>query len=373
VKRIHRRRKPVFQTIISGKEVWNSVGLLGEANVLALVSRQVPGVKDVYFTHGGFGFYHAVVAIAQKRAGWSKQAILAAFAAFPPLKMVTVVDEDVNIRSAQDVEWALATRLDPGSGIVVIDKAFGHGLNPSFPNYLGPKVGFDATQPFPKRPEYERVAFRDVALEAYDIVQPEVKAAAKPAQIAPAPAAATAPLVAKSGDYDTDRIWQRGLEEYRRERGRGGEPSPVKPATSEDWNENRWWARELEEMKRERAAKKSAVPAPPAPAPAGKAQPRPSAAAAPASPAHAEPRAPRGASSDWDESRWWKRELEELKRERESKKAAAPAPPGRVAKPAAPRPAPPTPPLTARKPEPVRVEARPADDDDGGFFRGGAM
>ena len=88
VKKIHRRHKPVFQTILSGKEVWNSVGLLGEANVLALVSRQVPGVKDVYFTHGGCGFYHAVVAIAQKRAGWAKQAIMATFAAFPPLKMV---------------------------------------------------------------------------------------------------------------------------------------------------------------------------------------------------------------------------------------------------------------------------------------------
>ncbi|MBI3451921.1 MAG: UbiD family decarboxylase, partial [Rhodospirillales bacterium] len=98
VKKIHRRKNPVFQTILSGKEVWNSVGLLGEANVLALVSRQVPGIKDVYFTHGGCGFYHAVLAMAQKRAGWSKQAILAAFAAFPPLKMVTVVDDDVDIR-----------------------------------------------------------------------------------------------------------------------------------------------------------------------------------------------------------------------------------------------------------------------------------
>ena len=80
VRKIHRRRNPVFQTILSGKEVWNSVGLLGEANVLALVSKQVPGVKDVYFTHGGGGFYHAVVSIAQKRAGWSKQALLATFA-----------------------------------------------------------------------------------------------------------------------------------------------------------------------------------------------------------------------------------------------------------------------------------------------------
>ena len=56
VKKIHHRKQPVFQTILSGVEVWNSVGLLGEANVLALLQRQVPGVKDVYFSHGGCGF-----------------------------------------------------------------------------------------------------------------------------------------------------------------------------------------------------------------------------------------------------------------------------------------------------------------------------
>ncbi|HYB54671.1 MAG TPA: UbiD family decarboxylase, partial [Alphaproteobacteria bacterium] len=113
VRAIHHRARPVFQTILSGVEVWNSVGLLGEANVLALLQRQVPGVKDVYFSHGGCGFYHAVVKLAQQRAGWSKQAIMAAFAAFPPLKMVTIVDDDVDIRSSSDVEWAMATRLDP--------------------------------------------------------------------------------------------------------------------------------------------------------------------------------------------------------------------------------------------------------------------
>jgi 2,5-furandicarboxylate decarboxylase 1 len=186
VKRIHRRRKPVFQTIISGKEVWNSVGLLGEANVLALVSRQVPGVKDVYFTHGGCGFYHAVVAIAQKRAGWSKQAILATFAAFPPLKMVTVVDDDVDIRSASDVEWAMATRLNPQTGITVIENIFGHGLNPSFPDYLGHKVGFDACRPVPFRYEHDRAFTKKMALDALDIATKPM-AAPKRAEAASAP------------------------------------------------------------------------------------------------------------------------------------------------------------------------------------------
>ncbi len=179
VRAIHRRRTPVFQTILSGKEVFNSVGLLGEANVLNLLQRQVPGVRDVYFSHGGCGFYHAVVQMKQVREGWSKQAILAAFSAFPPLKMVTVVDEDVDIRNAGDVEWAMATRLDPVHGIVVLDKIFGHGLNPSFPDYLGAKVGFDATRPFPPTYEYDRAKVKKMKLDGLDIAIPEPPAASR--------------------------------------------------------------------------------------------------------------------------------------------------------------------------------------------------
>ena len=176
VKAIHHRAEPVFQTIISGVEVWNSVGLLGEANVLALLQRQVPGIKDVYFSHGGCGFYHAVVQIAPKRAGWSKQAILAAFAAFPPLKIVTVVDDDVDIRNPSDVEWAMATRLNPKTGIITLDNIFGHGLNPGFPDYLGSKVGFDATRPYPHTYEYERASYKIIAPTDYEIAMPKTAA-----------------------------------------------------------------------------------------------------------------------------------------------------------------------------------------------------
>jgi 2,5-furandicarboxylate decarboxylase 1 len=382
VRRIHRRTAPVFHTILAGAEAWNSVGLLAEANVLALLQRQVPGVRDVHFSHGGGGFYHAIVQIEQKRAGWSKQAILAAFAAFPPLKMVTVVDDDVDLRSAQDVEWAMATRLDPAQGIVVINNAFGHGLNPSFPNYVGPKVGFDATQPFPKRAEYERVAFKPVALEAYDIAAVEPALAAKPAVRAaapvhaaaapvPAPVAVTAPapVARPSSDYDTNRIWERELSEWKSGRGVSGERAPSPTATPDergravgsDWDENRWWKREMAEMKREAKAPTTPTPAPKKAAPPVK----PSIARS-----AVETTAPRAGGGDWDENRWWKREMEEMKREREGKKPAAAAPPRRPAPP--PRPA-----IPARSAEPRQLEARAnggaSDDEDGGFFRGGAM
>ena len=172
VLKIHRRKKPIFHSILSGSEVFNSVGLLGEANVLSLLRKQVPGVTDVYFSHGGCGFYHAIVQLKQVRAGWGKQAIMAAFAAFAPLKMVTVVDDDVDIRDASDVEWAMATRLEPASGILTVEDVFGHGLNPTFPGYLGAKVGFDATRPFPFTPDFVRAQVKSVDLTKLDIVGP---------------------------------------------------------------------------------------------------------------------------------------------------------------------------------------------------------
>jgi hypothetical protein len=89
-----------------------------------------------------------------------------------------VVDEDVDIRSAQDVEWAMATRLDASKGIVKLDDVFGHGLNPSFPDYLGPKVGFDCTKPFPASYEYERAAYKKMALDTVTLDLPEVRAIA---------------------------------------------------------------------------------------------------------------------------------------------------------------------------------------------------
>ena len=172
VLKIHRRKNPIFHSILSGAEVYNSVGLLGEANVLSLLRKQVPGVQDVYFSHGGCGFYHAVVQLKQVRAGWGKQAIMAAFAAFAPLKMVTVVDDDVDIRDPSDVEWAMTTRLDAATGILKIEDVFGHGLNPTFPDYLGTKVGFDATRPFPFTQDFERAKVKAVDLSKLDMVNP---------------------------------------------------------------------------------------------------------------------------------------------------------------------------------------------------------
>lgn len=167
VKAITHRKNPVFHTLLPGKEVFNSVGLTGEANIFQLVSRQIPGLKAVYLSHGGCGFYHAIVQMEPKFPGMAKNAIMATFAAFPPLQMVTVVNTDVDIYNTEEVQWAMATRFKPDEDIVLLPKCFGHELNPSTDGGFAAKVGFDCTVPLPKTSAYERVKMLNVNLSDY--------------------------------------------------------------------------------------------------------------------------------------------------------------------------------------------------------------
>lgn len=103
--------------------------------------------------------------------GTQRNALLATFAAFPPLKQVTVVDSDVNIRDPHDVEWAMATRFRPDRDILLIPDARGHELNPVTDAGIGCKIGFDATAPYPRPEKFDRFKVREIDLDSYDIEQ----------------------------------------------------------------------------------------------------------------------------------------------------------------------------------------------------------
>jgi len=60
-----------------------------------------------------------------------------------------VVDEDINPRNPEEVEWAMATRFQGDRGMVV-KRERGSSLDPSADPETGltTKVGFDLTIPF---------------------------------------------------------------------------------------------------------------------------------------------------------------------------------------------------------------------------------
>ncbi len=169
VKALTRRQEPIWHHIIPGREVYNAVGLMAEASIYRTVKRLVPALQDVYLSHGGCGFYHAIIQLKKDREGIQRNAILATFAAFPSLKMVVAVDEDVNIWDPVDVEWAMATRFRPERGIILVPEAAGHELNPTTDGGIGTKMGVDATSPYPRTFRFERVQFQPVDLSKYTI------------------------------------------------------------------------------------------------------------------------------------------------------------------------------------------------------------
>ncbi len=177
VKAITRREQPVFNTVLSGMEVWNAVGLTAEAAIFHAVKRAIPEVVAVYLPHGGCGFYQAVVQVRNTRTGIGQEVIRETFRAFRSLQRVVVVDTDVDLRDAIDVDWAITTRFNPDEDLVLMPNQDGHILNPMVSmNADGgggtvTKMGMDALVPYgaPKE-KFARVKFKDVDLGAYDIV-----------------------------------------------------------------------------------------------------------------------------------------------------------------------------------------------------------
>lgn len=111
---LYHRESPIFQTILPASREHLLLGAIPrEVAILNAVSQVSPHVEEVILTLASGCHYHAVAQITPRHAGEAKNAMLAAFAGVNEVKRVIVVDADINIHDPEDVEWALATRVQP--------------------------------------------------------------------------------------------------------------------------------------------------------------------------------------------------------------------------------------------------------------------
>jgi 2,5-furandicarboxylate decarboxylase 1 len=154
------RRDPYFQTILPASREHMLLGAISrEATLLRTLSQVSSNVRDVVMTFSGGGRYHAVVAMSPKQRGEARSVILTALGTISELKRVVVVDEDVDLHSAEDVEWAIATRVQPQRDIIIVPEVVGSPLDPSADEHgCTGKWGLDATVPVgADRSRFERV------------------------------------------------------------------------------------------------------------------------------------------------------------------------------------------------------------------------
>ena len=129
-------------------------GIPTEASIIDMVERAMPGrLQNVYAASPGGGKFLAVMQFKKSvpsDEGRQRQAALLAFSAFPELKQVILVDEDVDIFDMKDVMWAMTTRMDPVRDTVLVENTPIDYLDFASPvSGLGGKMGMDATNKWP--------------------------------------------------------------------------------------------------------------------------------------------------------------------------------------------------------------------------------
>jgi UbiD family decarboxylase len=176
---ITKRRDALFQTsTIAGRRmsVTDSaqlVALRTEVTVWRALETAVRETVGVHVTTANGGMFNVRIALRQRVPGEARNAIAATFGCLANIKHVFVVDPDIDIFSHEQMDWALATRFQADSDLVVDSGFRALPLDPSLDGKrVGSKAGFDLTLPFgkadsieamiPKPPRYEGRRFASV-------------------------------------------------------------------------------------------------------------------------------------------------------------------------------------------------------------------
>jgi UbiD family decarboxylase len=150
-KAIATRERPWFQSIGSGRagDHITTLALVREAEITNALTRVIPNVRGVHVPLSGTSSFTASVSIKQSRPGEAKHVIPIVLGVDHYVKLVIVVDDDIDVFDESDVMWAVATRMQADRDLVVISGSLGALLDPSADDQgLTAKLGIDATRPF---------------------------------------------------------------------------------------------------------------------------------------------------------------------------------------------------------------------------------
>jgi len=155
---ITHRKNPIYQTLLSfSSEEDVLLNISWESEFLRTVQQKFPQVKKIHLNPSCLGT-SAVVQIANDEDGLSNKIIYEFFNINPFVKILVIVDEDVNPEDPEEVNWAIATRLRPDSDIIVTPDLPGMPIDPSIgENGLVAKLGIDATKPARDRKRFEKI------------------------------------------------------------------------------------------------------------------------------------------------------------------------------------------------------------------------
>ncbi|AHM05501.1 3-polyprenyl-4-hydroxybenzoate carboxy-lyase [Roseibacterium elongatum DSM 19469] len=145
------RRDPLYLSTYTGRPP-DEPAIIGEVfNRLALptMRAQIPEIRDLWLPPAACSYRIAVVSIDKRYPGQARRVMMGLWGMLPQFsytKMVIVVDDDIDPKNWDDVAWALATRMDPGRDLMVLENSPMDYLDFASPQPgLAGKMGIDAT------------------------------------------------------------------------------------------------------------------------------------------------------------------------------------------------------------------------------------
>jgi 4-hydroxy-3-polyprenylbenzoate decarboxylase len=145
------RRDPVYLSTFTGRPPDEPSVIGSVLNELALptMRRQLPEIVDLWLPPEACSYRMAIVAIRKSYPGQARRVMMGLWGMLPQFsytKTIVVVDEDIDVRSWEDVAWAIATRMDPSRDLMTTSLTPIDYLDFASPEPgLGGKLGMDAT------------------------------------------------------------------------------------------------------------------------------------------------------------------------------------------------------------------------------------
>ena len=173
INRMTMRRDPIYHSTYTGKPP-DEPAILGVALnevFVPILQKQFPEIVDFYLPPEGCSYRMAIVSIKKAYPGHAKRLMFGIWSflrQFMYTKFIVVTDDDVDIRSWQEVIWAVTTRMDPVRDTTLVEHTPIDYLDFASPvSGLGGKMGMDATNKWPGETtrEWGRTITMDAAVE----------------------------------------------------------------------------------------------------------------------------------------------------------------------------------------------------------------
>ncbi|MGM8366243.1 UbiD family decarboxylase [Virgibacillus sp. W0181] len=168
------RKKPFYTNALTGMPMTENHWMMKPA-VQALAFEEAykicPEVVDLNVTNGGTTRHHIIVSIKKRHESEARNLIAGLLAGPIGVKLVVVVDEDIDVHDTEMVEWAVNNRFQAGKDLVVIPNLYSPTLDPSAPAHrASDKMGMDATAPYGKLDDFKAAytpGIENIRLEDY--------------------------------------------------------------------------------------------------------------------------------------------------------------------------------------------------------------